>query len=382
MDITIIGAGIGGLTAAQALLQQGHTVRVLEAAPALREVGAGVVLGANAMQALDRLGLHAAVRAQGEVVARLALLDRHGRVLNAADPTPFTRRLGYDNLAIHRAALQGVLLAALPAGTVQLGGAFARFTAGAQTVTVHGADGRSIETEALVGADGLRSAVRGQVLPNSCPRYAGYTCWRGVVDGRGLGLPVGHSAELWGGRAGRFGYVPLASGQVYWFACLNSPVPDHPALRAYTVDDLRRKFRPLPAPVDALLARTPPEQLLWNDIFDVKPLKRFAFGRVLLLGDAAHATTPNLGQGAGQAVEDAPALAACLARFPGDVSAAFAAQRRPRTTQIVEQSWRLGQAAQLESPWLTALRDAVMRRVPPRFTQRQLAFLYQTNPAE
>jgi 2-polyprenyl-6-methoxyphenol hydroxylase-like FAD-dependent oxidoreductase len=110
MDITIIGAGIGGLTAAQPLLQQGHVVRVLEAAPVLREVGAGVVLGANAMQALDQLGLHDAVQAHGEVVTHLALLDRHGRVLNAADPTPFTRRLGYDNLAIHRAALQRVLL--------------------------------------------------------------------------------------------------------------------------------------------------------------------------------------------------------------------------------------------------------------------------------
>jgi 2-polyprenyl-6-methoxyphenol hydroxylase-like FAD-dependent oxidoreductase len=184
---------------------------------------------------------------------------------------------------------------------VQLGRAFARFTAATQTVTVHGGDGRSIETEALVGADGLRSAVRAHLLP-----------------------------------------------------------------------------------IDALLARTPPERLLWNDIFDVKPLPRFAFGRVLLLGDAVHATTPNLGQGAGQAVEDAPALATGLARFPGDAPAAFAAfdaQRRPRTTRIVEQSRRLGQAAQLEYPWLTVLRDAAMRRVPARFTQRQLAFLYHGHPA-
>ncbi|HEX8656970.1 MAG TPA: FAD-dependent monooxygenase [Hymenobacter sp.] len=380
MDIIIIGAGIGGLTAAHALLQQGHAVRVFEAAPALREVGAGVVLGANAMHALDRLGLHAAVRAEGEPVTHLALLNRQGQVLNAADTTPFTRRLGYDNLAIHRAALQRVLLAALPPGTVQLGYSFSRFTAAASAVAVHFADGRSTQADALVGADGLRSPVRQQVLPGSQPRYAGYTCWRAVVDARSLRLPAGHSAEIWGGRAGRFGYVPLASGQVYWFACLNSPEPNNPQFRAYTGADLRRQFGSLPAPVDQLLALTRDEQLLWNDIFDLKPLAHFAFGRVLLLGDAAHATTPNLGQGAGQAVEDALALATCLRQFPADAAAAFAAfeaRRRTRTTKIVQQSRQLGRVAQLESPWLTAVRDAVLRRVPARINEQQMAFLYQ-----
>jgi 2-polyprenyl-6-methoxyphenol hydroxylase-like FAD-dependent oxidoreductase len=382
MDIIIIGAGIGGLTAAHALLQQGHAVRVFEAASALREVGAGVVLGANAMHALDRLGLHAAVRAEGEPVTHLALLNRRGQVLNAADTTSFTRRLGYDNLGIHRAALQRVLLAALPPGTVQLGYSFSHFTftAAADSVAVHFADGRSAPAAALLGADGLRSPVRQQLLPGSPPRYAGYTCWRAVVDARRLRLPAGHSVEIWGGRAGRFGYVPLASGQVYWFACLNSPAPNNPRLRAYTGADLRRQFGSLPAPVDQLLALTRDEQLLWNDIFDLEPLAHFAFGRVLLLGDAAHATTPNLGQGAGQAVEDALALATCLRQFPADAAAAFAAfeaRRRARTTKIVRQSRQLGQLAQLESPWLTAVRDAVLRRVPTRISEQQMAFLYQ-----
>lgn len=380
MQFAIIGAGIGGLTTAHALLRQGRTVQVFEAAPTLREVGAGVVLGANAMHALDRLDLHDVVRAQGQPITGLTLRGRNGQLLNEADTTPFTRRVGYENLAIHRVALQRVLLDALPAGTVQLGKALAHVAPAADSVAAHFADGSTVRAEALLAADGLRSRVRLQLLPGSKPRYAGYTCWRAVVDGSTLGLPAGKSTEIWSGPAGRFGYVPLAHGQVYWFACVNSPVPDNPRFRTFTVTDLRRHFASLPAPVAHLLALTRDDQLLWNDILDLKPLSRFAFGRVLLLGDAAHATTPNLGQGAGQAVEDAIALTTCLHQQPTDLLAAFRAfeaRRRPRTTRIVEQSWQVGRLAQLATPWLAALRDAVLSRVPASVNERQLAFLYQ-----
>jgi 2-polyprenyl-6-methoxyphenol hydroxylase-like FAD-dependent oxidoreductase len=380
MHFSIIGAGIGGLTTAQALLQLGHTATVYEAAQTLREVGAGVVLGANAMQALHRLGLHDAVRAKGYPVTSLALRGRRGQVLNETDTTPFTQRLGFENLAIHRVALQRVLLAALPAGTVQLGKALTHFAAYPGSVTAHFADGSSATADALLASDGIRSRVRRQLLPDSQPRYAGYTCWRAVIDGSSLNLPAGKSSEIWGGRAGRFGYVPLADGQLYWFACINSAQPDNPKFRAFTVADLSRHFAALPAPVGPILALTCDEQLLWNDILDLKPLARFAFGRVLLLGDAAHATTPNMGQGAGQAVEDALALATCLAAQPSNPKAAFQdfeARRRPRTTRIVEQSWQLGRLGQLEHPLLTGLRDAVLRRVPARANEKQMAFLYQ-----
>ena len=380
MDFTIIGAGIGGLTTARALLNAGHQVQVFERAAALQEVGAGVVLGANAMHVLHHLGLHDAVRAAGQPVTSLALLGRRGQLLNAADTQAFTKQLGFDNLAIHRASLQRVLLEALPSGTVQLGRAFTHFTETAEAVTAHFADGRPAQAAGLIAADGLRSRVRLQLLPDSQPRYAGYTCWRAVLPAGSLQLPAGKSAEIWGGRAGRFGYVPLANGQVYWFACLNSPEPNNPRFRAFTVADLQRQFASLPAPVPALLAATTDAQLLWNDILDLQPLRRFAFGRVLLLGDAAHATTPNMGQGAGQAIEDALALASCLTHHPTDLSAAFQAfeaRRRPRTTRIVEQSWLMGRLGQLESPVLTSLRDAVLRHTPAAVSTRQMAFLYQ-----
>jgi len=378
-DFLIIGAGIGGLAAAQALLQLGHQVRVYEAAAELREIGAGVVLGANAMRALDELGLHAAVRPVGTPLTTIRLLDEHGRVLNRADTSGFTERLGYDNLAVHRADLQRELLRALPPGVVHLGHRLARFEQTKTHVTVFFENGEQATAEALVAADGIRSRVRRQLLPASQPRYAGYTCWRAVVHTDTPGLPTTGSSETWG-RAGRFGLVPVANGRLYWFACLNSPEANNPVFRAYRVADLQRHFAGFHAPIPQVLAATTDADLLWGDLFDLAPLASFVFGRVLLLGDAAHATTPNLGQGAGMAVEDAAVLARCLRRAPASLPTAFQAfdrQRRPRTRRIVEQSRRLGQLAQFTPPWLAPLRNATLGAVPDWLTARQMAWLYQ-----
>jgi 2-polyprenyl-6-methoxyphenol hydroxylase-like FAD-dependent oxidoreductase len=378
-DFILIGAGIGGLATAQALLQLGHRVRVYEAAAELREIGAGVVLGANAMRALDELGLHDAVRPVGTPLTTVRLLDEHGRVLNRADTTAFTERLGYDNLGILRADLQREMLRALPPGVVQLGHRLTHVEQTATHVTVFFENGTQATAEALIAADGIRSRVRRQLLPASEPRYAGYTCWRAVVQADIPGLPTTGSSETWG-RAGRFGLVPVADNRLYWFACLNSPAPNNPTLRAYRVADLQQAFAGFHAPIPQVLAATSDADLLWGDLFDLVPLTTFAFGRVLLLGDAAHATTPNLGQGAGMAIEDAAVLARCLRRAPADLLAAFRAfdqQRRPRTRRIVEQSRQLGMMAQLTPPWLTPLRNAALAAVPDWVTARQMAWLYR-----
>ena len=379
MHFLIIGAGIGGLSTALALRRQGHTVQVYEAAPALREIGAGVVLGLNAMRALHDLGLQEAVQAAGSPITELHLVDQQGRQLNHTNTRPFSQRLGFDNLGIHRAALQKALVRQLPAECLTLACPFERFellpTGG---VRAYFATGSHASGDALIGADGIRSRVRGQVLPGAAPRYAGYTCWRAIANAAPLRLPAGHAYESWG-RAGRFGYVPLPNGQAYWFACINSAQPRNPQLQRFRVADLQRHFADFHAPVPQLLALTRDDQLLWNDILDLKPLTRFAYGPVLLLGDAAHATTPNLGQGAGQAVEDAAILANCLAN-QADIPTAFQefeTRRLPRTTRIVQLSWQLGKVAQFENPLLTRLRNTVMRHVPASINQQQMQFLFE-----
>lgn len=378
-DFIIIGAGIGGLATAHALLRLGHGVQVYEAAAELREIGAGVVLGANAMRALAEIGVHDAVRPTGAVLTGVRLLSERGQVLNQADTRGFTARLGYDNLAVQRADLQRALRQALPPGIVHLGYRLARFAQTDQQVTAYFENGEQATAAALVAADGIRSRVRRQLLPASLPRYAGYTCWRAIVEAQPLNLPTDSSSETWG-RAGRFGLVPVAAGRLYWFACVASPAANDPTYRAYRVADLQRRFASFHQPIPEVLALTPDADLLWGDILDLAPLPRFDFGRVLLLGDAAHATTPNLGQGAGMAAEDAAVLARCLRASHSDIPAAFRAfdrQRRPRTRRIMEQSRLLGQVAQFTPPWLVPLRDAAMAAVPDWITRRQMAWLYQ-----
>lgn len=379
-DFILIGAGIGGLAAAHALLNLGHAVRVYEAAPELRAVGAGVVLGANAMRTLHELGLHDAVAALGAPVRQLHLLDQQGRLLQAADTSEFTQRLGFENVGIHRADLQRALLAGLPRGTVQLGKAFEQLHETPAGVLARFADGTTARADALIGADGLNSRVRRQLFPAAVPRYAGYTCWRAVVEAGTLGLPAGESAETWGAAGRRFGYVPVGGGRVYWFACLNSPAPRNPHYQAFRVADLQREFAGFHAPVPELLALTPADGLLWNDILDLPPLPYFARGPVLLLGDAAHATTPNMGQGAGMAIEDAAVLARFLRTSPTNVSDAFKLferQRRARTARIVRTSWQLGRVGQLENPLLTGIRNTVMRLLPAAVSRSQMAWLYE-----
>lgn len=375
MDITLLGAGIAGLSAAIALQQAGHTVTLFEAAPQIRGVGAGIVLAANAMQVYQRLGIQDKIVARGRQLAFFNVTSQSGRLLTRADSAEIAQRYGVNNFTIHRGDLHAVLLAELDPARVHAGKRVTHITQAGESVVVHFADGSTHTCSALVVADGIHSAIRQQLLPASRERYAGYTCWRAVVDVPGLNLQ--EATETWGPR-GRFGIVPLQGDKVYWFACVNAPAQDA-RMRAWRVADLQRQFAQHHAPIPALLAATRDADLLWNDIIDLAPLDRFAFGRTVLIGDAAHATTPNMGQGACQAIEDAWVLAESLRQQPDPVAAfqAFEQRRLPRTRWIVENSWRFGKVAQWENRLACAVRDWAVRMVPKRANERTLKRLYE-----
>lgn len=369
--VAIAGAGIGGLTAAVALKQAGHEVRVYERAPALDVVGAGIAIQVNALRALRCVGLDQRVIEAGVPITRLEIRSASGRLLSAAPLEALARECGYPNVALHRARLQAVLLEAFGHDGLTLGRAavaYAQDAAGAR-LTLEG--GEEVEADLVIGADGVHSALRAQMRPNDAPmRYAGYTAWRGLAAAADRVEPA-YSCESWG-RGLRFGYAPIGTGLVYWFAVANAPAGE--ADPQGHREAVLRRFERFHDPVPALVAATDERSILKTDLYDRDPVDAWSDGRIVLLGDAIHPMTPNLGQGGGQAIEDAIVLARALNREDQvELAIADYQQRRSaRVWSLVAASRRIGEVGQLENPILVALRDAVIRVTPQSALLRQL----------
>jgi 2-polyprenyl-6-methoxyphenol hydroxylase-like FAD-dependent oxidoreductase len=300
--VVIIGSGIAGLTAAIALRKVGIDVVVYERAPELREVGAGISLWANALRALDYLGAGDAVRAVSLPLMRSELRANQGRrVLVSFAAKDFEQRVGFRPVVAmaHRAELVGALAGLLTRGSVYYGHECIGLEQHSDRVVAHFANGHTDEADCVVGADGIRSFVRKTLFGPQAPRYAGYTCWRGIAP-RPEGIEPGYVGEWWG-RGRRFGITTLTHDRVYWFAVQNIP-PDRHAVDEKTV--VAELFRGWAAPVPELIDATPSDRLIHGDIFDRPAIKQWSIGLVGLVGDAAHPTTPNLGQGGCMAIED------------------------------------------------------------------------------
>lgn len=368
----VIGAGIGGLTVAIALQRQGVAVEIYERAPAFAEVGAGIVLWSNAIKALGRLDLMDSVISAGSRLQTSELRDWRGQVLSATPTEALTSRFGAPVVAFHRADLHRVLLGAMPAGAVRLGAACVGYREEAQGVRVLLADGsESAPADLLIGADGVNSAIRAQLRPELKLRASGYGAWRAVVE---ADAPLGRASESWG-RGARFGIVPLASGRVYFFATANHRRQNNrDAAPSDHLAELRRHFSGWHAPIAALVESAANTKILWNDIVDLEPTRGWSRGRVTLLGDAIHPTTPNLGQGAGMAIESAVVLGQCLVEAATLTEAFenYEGRRHERTTWITNQSWQLGRIGQLENGPLRALRDLAVRLTPQQLAIRTL----------
>ncbi|MFL0361776.1 FAD-dependent monooxygenase [Pseudobacillus sp. 179-B 2D1 NHS] len=240
-------------------------------------------------------------------------------------------------------------------------------------------DGNAIEGDALIAADGIHSVVRKKSLSTINPRYSGYTCWRAVVKPPKEFVIPGEFTETWGSK-GRFGMAPLTNNQIYWFACINAPFQSKD-MSAFTTNELSHAFQDYHFPVPELIKWTGDEKLIWNDIIDLKPTNRFALDKILLIGDAAHATTPNIGQGAGQAIEDAIILSKILKykKCREEAFLEFENLRMPKTKKVINLSWRIGKVAQLDNPFQIKIRNAIMRRLPAKIQENQLESVFHTD---
>ena len=383
MRAMIVGAGIGGLTTAIALRRAGIEATVFERAGEIKEVGAGILLAANAVRALGELGLLHEVRQLGTPASAGRIHSWRGKTLAEVPARELEKTFGAPSVAVHRADLQGFLLKEAGEKNVVLGENCSGFEQDDAGVTAIFADGTVERGELLIGADGLYSTVRARLFGREKPRYAGYTAWRAVVKpGREL-LPCGTGFESWG-RGVRFGCAHIGGGRVYWFATRNAPEGERDGPLGSTSGPkvaLRRLFDGWHHPVPDLIAETEEWAIRRDDLYDRAPLSgSWGEGRVTLLGDAAHPATPNLGQGACQAIEDAVVLARCLeqivrANAKDSVPSAlrrYEGLRGERTAWIVRRSRALGRIGQIENPLLCRLRDAVLKATPTRTQVRQL----------
>ncbi|HBB98248.1 MAG TPA: hypothetical protein DC054_22920 [Blastocatellia bacterium] len=387
MRIAIIGAGIGGLTAALALRQFGFEPQVFEQAPALLDVGAAILMWPNAMRVLRQLGLADAVRQHGGIMEQARWLNYDGRLLNnfrfpKTDLPP---------MALHRAELQHVLLNALSENSIHLDHVFESYEQRAGDIVARFADGRSFECDALIGADGLHSRARTQLLNDGPPTEHDYVAWRGVVNSPAPSITPGTAYEIYG-RGQRFGIGTLGSGKIGWWASINKDLSGSKKTNEHEAhelnrDELLRSFDGWWAPVPELIRATPASALIRNVTCDRRPARKWGEGSMTLLGDAIHPITPNLGQGGCLAIEDAAILARCLNKYgPADkqggvasVTGAlrkFEALRFARTATIRRYSRIYGVVGQWESQWAVRLRRLALSLVPAALTERLLRTLF------
>ena len=370
----VVGGGIGGLASARALQLAGWAVQVLERADRLDPVGAGISVWPNAVHALRALDVLLPVPTSDPGVG--GVRTSRGRWLSRTRPGTFPARYGAPLIAVHRAQLHQALLASLAPDTVVTGAHVSRVRQQPSDVRVEHTRGAA-RADLVVLADGLASGTRHLVAgPRPRARYAGYTAWRGVTR-PAVDVPdVRAASESWG-RGQRFGIVPLSDGRTYWFATANAPEAQHADGGEHA--EVLRRFATWHAPIAQLLHATDPAGVLRHDVYDLRPHPTsYVRGRLVLLGDAAHAMTPNLGQGACQALEDAATLGRLVSagRHMGTVLdadlARYDALRRPRARVTSTRSRQLGRLGQLHGRGTTTARDLLVRAIPAGVADRRL----------
>ncbi len=371
--ITIVGAGIGGLTAAIALKQKGFEVELFEHTPEFKNAGSGINLASNAMQVYQKLGLHDAILSRAHHTRSMNLRSKNMDYLAQVNLEKLETEFGVKGVAIHRATLHQILLDHLEDTPIHLNKKLKCLQQSDSGVRLEFADGSIHNAGTVIGADGIHSAVRKSVLGDSPLRDARQLCWRGIST-----APIdkydGELNEIWG-QGNRFGFVRIARDKIYWYALVNKSRYADPKI------NLTQVFADYHPTVLALLKDTPQEHIICSEIWDLKPIKKWHKQHVCLLGDAAHATTPNMGQGACQAIESALALSICL-QEENNTELAFGRYEKMRMEKahhVVHSSWRVGKMAHWNNPISASLRNLALKITPESVMEKSNRKIFELN---
>jgi 2-polyprenyl-6-methoxyphenol hydroxylase-like FAD-dependent oxidoreductase len=375
----IVGAGIGGLTAAIGLRRAGLEVKVFEKRtdPRMIESGGGMVVQPNAIRGLQHLEVADRVTAAGAALERFEWRTPRGTRLASWPVGEVARQVGAPMLGIRRMRLQGALAGAIEEGTLALGAEVTGVSEDADGVTVQLASGAEERADLLVGADGINSTVRSLKLhPWTKPRYAGYALWFGITELDGAAPEPPTFLEL-DGPGTRFIFFPVGDREIYWSAIANAREGEISEAGGEEIADdkqvLLGRYGGWAQPTEALIDSTDPSAIYRREIADRDPIENWGKGRITLLGDAAHAMTINLGQGACQAIEDGVVLTKCLAAEDDTVAAlrSYEAKRIPRTAPIVKRSRMIGELGQWTNPVACRVRNQIQRVVFPTVAFRE-----------
>ena len=375
MKIAIIGGGITGLTTALVLIKKGLACNVYENADSLGEVGAGIWMQPNAMKILDYLEIGNQVRKSGMELNQVEITNQNLIPFIETDENLVTDSLNNKIISIHRARLQKILFEALPPNTVHFGKKYISHENVDGKIQINFSD-NNLEADVLLGADGINSLVRKNLFPSEL-RFSGQTCWRGVAQLKLKKEYIANGKEVWGNNI-RFGFANISSTEVYWFAVSKS-LANEKEDKVKRKDNLLKKYHSFHPLISEIIQNTENDKIIRHDINDLKRLDTWHQSNVCLLGDAGHATTPNMGQGAGQGIEDAYYIGQYLSQNTSSDKAfiQFEKARRKKVDYVVNNSWMFGKMA--HSYFGRIIMKAIMKLTPQKVLLKQLQTLYSVD---
>ena len=360
--IAIIGGGIAGLTFARSLTNEDYEIHIFEKKESFREIGAAISVFPNALCVMDDLGLLEEILQNSGQFKTVYLKTSKGKILSKSEP-----KSDYPVICIHRADLHGILLKNIEANLYNDFSLknIAHLDNG--QITIQFENGENRVFDAVIGADGIHSDVRKHIINDGEPIFRGYNIWRGVVK---TDFEIGYGSETYGiGK--RVGIVPIKDGVYGWWATCNEAYMQDDSPEG-TKDKLKRLFGDWHHPIPDLMNNT--EVILKNSLIDRKPHKGWSKGNAILIGDAAHPTTPNLGQGGCMAIEGAYILAKSIQKY-GLTKKAFDRYEElqfPRSENIVNASLKLGKMGQITNPLLISLRNFAFKAMPSSVAMKMI----------